>query len=249
MTSNPRDTGEHDLGIADIVYPVRPGDINEELRFSLRSLAANYPEHGKVWVVGHVPPWLTGVGHIPGNASANPRENVYNNILAACRHPEVSDRFIVMNDDFFLTEPMATIPVAYRGTLADHLHLPRLRVNPQSWWRQSLLTTQVCLQAVGYPEPLSYELHVPFPVVKHRMRDTLAHFAHITPANPPQWRTLYGNLHVDDPVQMPDSKVFRNAPIRTPFHSTTDLSWRHFKAAFTAMFPEPSPYERQKVRA
>lgn len=27
----------------DVIYPVRPGDDNEELRYSLRSLAANFP--------------------------------------------------------------------------------------------------------------------------------------------------------------------------------------------------------------
>lgn len=234
----------------DIVYPVRPGDINEELRYSLRSLEAHYPEHGRVWIVGHCPDWLTGVEVIPGgNASTNPRSNVYQNILTACSHPDVAEDVLIFNDDFFLTAPVEEWVVGYRSTLAEHLRLPRLRMNPQSWWRDSLITTQVCLQALGYADPLSYELHIPLPVHKTLMRETLEHFASITPHNPPQWRSLYGNANVVDPVKMTDSKVFRNAPLRTPFHSTTDLSWRHFKAVFASRFPEPSPYERAPVPA
>lgn len=227
----------------DVVYPVRPGDVNEELRYSLRSLEANYPNHGRVWIVGHRPPWLTGVEHIPGNLSANPRVNVYQNIQAACLHPDVAEQVVIFNDDFFLTEPLNEFPVAYRSTLQEHLHLPRLRVNPQSWWRETLTTTMICLQALGFDDPLSYELHVPFPISKQLMAETLDHFEGICPTNPPQWRSLYGNLHVSGAVRMADSKVFRAAPVRTPFHSTTDLSWRHFKAQFAARFPEPSRYE------
>ena len=241
----------------DIIYPVRPGETNEELRYSLRSLEASYPNHGTIWVVGHLPGWLTGVEFIEGNLSKSPRTNVYQNIQAACSHSGVSDEVIVMNDDFFITQPVEKIQLCYRGTLAAHLALPRLRVstNGASWWKDSLLTTQVCLQALGYDAPLSYELHVPMPINRHRMRETLERFAAVTPANPPQWRSLYGNLHgePDEIVQSEDSKVFRNAPLRRPYHSTTDLSWRHFRAPLAAMFPEPSRYElaaaRRKVRA
>lgn len=229
----------------DIIYPVRPGEVNEELRFSLRTLDTHYPDHGTIWIVGYRPSWLTGVEVIPGgNPTTNSRRNVYQNILTACRHPDVSTEAVVFNDDFFLTEPIDSFPVAYRSTLREHMHLPRLRTNPRSWWRESLSTTMVCLQALGYPDPLSYELHVPFPVNTGLMAETLERFNEITPDNPPQWRSLYGNLHVTDPVQMADSKVFRNTPIRRPFHSTTDLSWKHFRGGFAARFPDPSRYER-----
>ena len=228
----------------DIVYPVRPGDTNEELRFSLRSLAKFYPDHGTVWIVGHKPAWLTGVEVIPGgNPSRSAQTNVYQNVLLACRHSGLPDQFVIFNDDFFLTEPVTEFPDTYRSTLQEHLNLPRLRTTPKSWWRDSLLTTQVCLQAVGYENPLSYELHLPMPVVKDKMRATLEHFASVTPQNPPQWRTLYGNLHVTGAVKTEDSKVFRPGKVRRPVHSTTDQSWRHYRTAFAKMFPTPSRFE------
>lgn len=237
--------------VPDIVYPVRPGDLNEELRFSLRSLEAHFPEHGTVWIVGYKPAWLTGVEYIPGNRSPSPRANVYQNVLAAVRHPDVAEDVVVFNDDFFVTSPVAEVPLAYRSTLAEHLNLPRLRATAgKSWWRESLLTTQVCLQALGYAEPLSYELHVPFPISKSQMRYTLERFEAVTPTNPPQWRTLYGNLHGSpEDVQLPDGKAFRPGQIRKPYLSTTDLSWRHFRAGMVALFPEPSRYEDARALA
>lgn len=238
----------------DIVYPVRPGEVNEELRFSLRSLHANVPDVGTVWVVGHKPAWLTGVTVIPGgNSAGNSHANVYQNVLRAMRHRAVSEDVVVFNDDFFVTEPVVSLPMGYRGTLSEHLALPRLRANTKSWWRESLLTTQVCLQAIGIDKPLSYELHVPFPVQRSLMLETLERFSNITPKNPPQWRTLYGNLHESNPVKMSDSKVFHGGALRRPFHSTTDLSWKHFRTKLSTMFPDPSPYEqplpRRKVMA
>ena len=234
----------------DIVYPVRPGDVNEELRYSLRSLDVNYPNHGTVWIVGFQPSWLTNVKFIEGNASSNGHANVYQNVLAACRHSGVSENAIIFNDDFFVTEPVTDIPLAYRGTLAEHLNLPRLKAtNAKSWWKDSLLTTQVCLQALGFEDPLSYELHIPMPVNTRLMRETLERFNDVTPHNPPQWRTLYGNLHVDPnaAVRMGDGKAFRPGQIRRPYLSTTDLSWRHFRPGLSTMFPTPSRYELPPV--
>jgi len=232
----------------DVIYPVRPGDTNDELRYSLRSLEAFFPDHGTVWVVGYKPNWLTGVEFIPGNTSASSQTNVFRNILTACSTQGVSDEVIVFNDDFFLTEPLTALPVYYRSSLDAHLRLPRVRMatnGKSSWWAESLRTTKICLQAIGVDDPLSYELHVPFPADRQLMADTLTRFSEITPTNPPQWRTLYGNLNIrrEDSVLIEDSKAFRPGKLRTPFHSTTDLSWRHFRTALSTMFPDPSRYE------
>lgn len=229
----------------DVVYPVRPGEANEELRYSLRSLERNFPNVGTVWIVGHKPSWLQNVEFIPGNDGPSGHANVYRNILTAMQHKRVSDEVVVFNDDFFVTAPITHLPVMYRGTLDEHLSLPRIRVGgSQNWWRESLKTTKVCLQAVGIPAPLSYELHVPLPCHRQAMRDTLERFAGITPENPPQWRTLYGNLHVDGATLAEDPKSASAVPrLRTPFLSTSDASWPSFRRKVMDLFPEPSSYE------
>jgi len=228
----------------DVVYPVRPGDVNEELRYSLRSLR-NVPGVRQVWIVGHLPRWLRDVDHIPGNTGPNGHANVYRNILAAMRHRGVGDDVVVFNDDFFVTEPVTEIRTLYRSTLAEHLALPRLRSGGNTWWRESLTTTSVCLQAVGVTDPLSYELHVPLPCKKGLMAETLERFAAVTPTNPPQWRSLYGNLHAAASAERSaDSKVFRPTALPKPFLSTSDAVWRQFSRQVGALFPDPSPWEK-----
>lgn len=238
---DPAADGQPHQTLLDIVYPVKPGDNNAELRYSLRTVEVNYP-HADIWIVGHKPGWLKGVNFIPGNDHPHPAA-IYHNILAACRHPDVPDRFVVFNDDFYVTEPVTEIPVLYRGRLLDHLKLPRVRSHYNSWWAKSLHTTKIVLQALGYVDPLSYELHAPLPVDKEAMRDTLERFAHVEPDNPPQWRTLYGNLHNIGGVEHRDCKAFKRGDVHVPFHSTDDNSWRYFAAYFSANFPDPSQYE------
>ena len=226
----------------DIIYPVRPGDNNEELRYSLRSLTTNYPHHGNVWIVGHKPSWVTGANYIPGNNANSPQANLWHNIHTACRHPDISDNIVVMNDDFYITQPVDKIPVLYRGTLADHIKLPRVQRGEQ-WWRESLKTTLAALREHGHANPLSYELHTPYPCDKTQMADTLHKFRHVTPENPPQWRTLHGVTHNIPATQHEDGKAYRPGPISQPYHSTDDRTYRYFRGQLQEMFPRPSPYE------
>lgn len=227
----------------DVVIPVRPGDTNPELQFTLRALERNFP-HRNVWIVGYKPEWVTGVHYIPGNDAQHKRGNLWHNLLSACRHPAISDECVITNDDIFVTSPVHKMPVLYRGSLADHISMKRVQ-RGEPWWRDSLKTTQVILQALGYDNPRSYELHVPFPVHKQAMAETLERFKRITPDNPPQWRTLYGVLNNIGGRQSADGKAYRPGALNTPFHSSDDRSFRHFRAQLQEMFPEPSRYERK----
>lgn len=229
----------------DIVCPVRPGDDNPELRLAIRSWEANLT-FDRIWIVGHKPDWLTGVEFIPGNFG-DYHENVYNNIRLACEHPDVADDIVITNDDIFVTEPVDEITPLYRCTLTEHLDLPRVRRG--GWWKDSLEATQICLQALGIAEPISYELHVPFPAIKTLMAQTLKQFEYVTPTNPPQWRTLYGNLHHTDGRQFQDVKAYHGGELHRPFHSTEDRSFPAFEAQLAEMFQVPSQYEQTAVAA
>lgn len=229
----------------DIVYPVRPGEKNEELRYSLRCLQANYPHHGQVWIVGHKPSWLINVQHIKGNLHKTGEANVYHNILTAMQNTDIADDVIIMNDDFFITTPMAEIPVCYRGLLKAHLKLNSVARQPNNKWATSLRTTLIVLQALGFESPTSYELHVPLPVKRQAMADTLARFTVITPDVPPQWRSLYGNVNHIGGEEFPDCKAYGLREIGKPFHSTNDTSWRHFQRTFASAYPKASPYEKR----
>lgn len=229
-----------------VVYPVRPGDANEELRFSLRTLQANYPDHGPVWIVGYKPNWVTNVEFIPGNSYGAPHwnHNVYRNILAAAEHPDIPDEFLVMNDDFFITQPVADIPIQYWGSLVKQCS--GIRNKPTTWWHRSLLFTLDTLQHDGYPNPISYEIHCPLPVNKANMAGALRRFVGVHQNGiPVQWRTVYGVLNTIGGTQAKDCKArHRGGPILKPFHSTADASFRFYRPHFQQHYPKPSRYEK-----
>lgn len=222
---------------------VGPGDRNEELRYSLRSLAAHVP-HDRVWIAGHCPPWVTGVHHIPVPQNGRSRfANSTANMRAACEHPDVSDTFAYFNDDFFVLRDLPDgVPVLHRGPVADVV-----AATPHSAYRMGAIATARLLRHLGYPEPLSYELHMPMTVHRAGMLEAIERGRNLPVMHK---RTLYGNLAGIGGEQVPDCKIVdRNAPIPAGVWcvSTSDQS---FAAGLVGrqvrdMFGEPCRYERE----
>lgn len=232
-----------------IVIPVGPGDHNEQLRYTMRCLDVNYPDHGEIWVIGYKPSWLINVNHIAGNpVVGRPHINVYRNILIAAEHPDVPEEFIAFNDDFFITEPVDEIPVCYKERLAVQVERAARGRSRNSWWNQSLAFTLKCLRDHGYDDPLSYEIHQPLPVDKAGMAKALRMFVDVGDGagDPPQWRTLYGVINDIGGTQRPDCKArgSQRRDISTPFFSTDESSWRIYGRHFAKAYPYPSPYEK-----
>lgn len=93
----------------DVVYILGSGSVwdNNEIRFSLRSVFKNVLDLGKVFIFGERPDWLQNVSHhfYPDPYPLKWR-NAYYKISAACNYFDVSDDFLLMNDDFFIVKPI-----------------------------------------------------------------------------------------------------------------------------------------------
>lgn len=225
----------------DVVYIVRPGHVNEELRYSLRGLA--HVPHGEVWIVGHRPEWVTGVRHI-FVAQQNPLhfkyENGTANLIALAEHgPE---RFALFNDDFFCVEPVMGMPLpAHRGTLRA------LAADRPGRYGQMLLATAALLAEGGNPAPLAYTLHKPLIMSRDGLQLTLNHGLRARAGNEPlSWRSLYGNLMRLGGEYEPDVKVHAHGPIPDgAWLSTSDASFKYHRIGklIRAALPVPSPYE------
>src|SRR5689334_9814543 len=89
----------------DVIYPYKrsPGDF--ELRYSLRSLE-NVP-HDRVIIAGDFPSCISDRVTVVRNPrhDADRYISSTSNILAAMERADVSDNFIVMNDDIFVLKP------------------------------------------------------------------------------------------------------------------------------------------------
>lgn len=231
-----------------LLYLVRPGDHNPELQYSLRSVERNLlmPDLNVV-TVGYCPRWLNPDYHVQGNRLSTSPENVWDNVRIGCKAFDTLDEVIIMNDDFFVLDPTIGIVPTYRGTMAEHL--ATLGPNKANWWARSLHLTNDWLVANGFEEPLSYELHRPFPVDPARMANCLEAFESDSNLDtvPPQWRTIYGNMTKMQAHQAIDVRMRRNGagtPVGTAWVSTSDEVWRAYSATVGRFLDSKSRWER-----
>ena len=113
----------------DAVYYVRPGDRNDELRYSLRSLA-NLP-HDRVWIVGHTPPWVTGIESIQGNTvGGGPQQTAQDPVPERDRFIPVSDRSIKSRIEIGRRKKAIGIPWRGTGMTEEQCRDPRERYEP-----------------------------------------------------------------------------------------------------------------------
>ena len=235
----------------DVVYVCRPGDDNEELRYSLRSLR-NLP-HGKVWIAGYCPVWVSAeVQRIAVPARASKHDHALASLIAAMDHPEVSDPFLMFNDDFYVMRAMEKVPVLHNGPLLqvieDHAK--------GSSYREAMEKTAAILQTDHSLEDLrGYEIHAPMEFEKVGLGLALSLGAKIPRL---QYRTVYGNLMNVGGTQCSDVKVYR----QTKGHeyrnwsllSTSDRTFKFHPVGryIREQFSEVSPYEKaipQRQRA
>lgn len=226
----------------DAVYIVRHGERNDELRHSLRSLA-NVP-HGRVWIAGYAPTWAA-VGAIPVRRHFDKYASARANLRAAAEHPDVSDPFVLLNDDFFVMAPHPDgLPMLHNGRLARAI---RDRPTRASLYTRGMVATLDFLQSLGIREPRSYSLHVPMLVGKRELLDVLD----MRPRHMPAFhvRTVYGNVHGVGGRFAHDVKVTSTSTgeswRRWPLLSTNDDSFaRHAVGTYVReRFGEPSAYE------
>lgn len=232
------------MSAPDVVYVVRVGDKDEELRYSLRSLA-NLP-HGSVWIAGGRPRFLDldAVGHIEVHERPGGHRHAKAALRAACLHPDVSEEFYYFNDDFFVMAPISEWVVMHRGPLADHIASKSML---SAYTRASVKTADILRQR-GIDAPLMYDLHAPLLVTKAGMLECLDIAKH---ANDPllQERTLFGNLFGVGGEKRRNYKVGRDARgwQSWPFTSTNDNTFRAAPIGefIRSKFPDRSVYERE----
>ncbi|MDB5176647.1 MAG: hypothetical protein JWN75_315 [Candidatus Saccharibacteria bacterium] len=188
----------------DIVYLIKTDSENdsEELRYSLRSLQ-NLP-HGKVFMVGEKPDWATNVTFIPVEQSKTKSENWAMNLRAAVASSDISDEFVMMNDDFFIMKPIPEIPRTNFGSMKDIIDQYEQRYPEGSHYITSMKKLYASLQEKGISNPLSYELHTPMVLSKSKMTQMYQK----QPGPYYQLRSFYGNIFNLGGESVPDVKIF-----------------------------------------
>ena len=105
----------------DILYLVKNGTENEELRYSLRTIEKNFP-YGRVWIYGGCPEYIKPDKHVyiyQDVIGATKWERTTAMLKLACENKDITDDFWLFNDDFFVTQPITleVMPNIYSGDL------------------------------------------------------------------------------------------------------------------------------------
>jgi hypothetical protein len=229
----------------DLVVPVREGPVNQQLRYALRSWQACLP-HRQVWIIGYKPAWLYGVGFVPARQTGTKYANTTQAMRLACQHPEISDPFLWANDDMFVMDPLDGMPVLHRGPVSDvEVHYA---ARASGSYLRGMRETRDLLAEHGYPEPLSYELHVPLEIRKAGMLRALDAGRGLDVLHK---RTAYGVLAEIGGERIEDVKVLHRGPLfdrSTPFLSTMPDAFANGEVGrvIRSRFPTPSEYEYRR---
>lgn len=230
----------------DIVYLVKNERVNEELRYSLRTVEKNFP-HNEVWFYGGCPDDLRPDHHCwqDQNWIDGPKWYKTTTMLArACRNPQITEWFWLFNDDFFITEPApAEFQALYHGTMKDRIkEIVDKCGGSISPYSEMLRRAQYMLENANMPT-LNYATHTPLLINRECALEVLAKFP-----KSPMFRCLYGNFFEIGGIDGPDVKVSdveEEWDERSWCMSTSDTAFMNGKAGkfIRDRFAEPCRWE------
>ncbi|MBI1348010.1 hypothetical protein GC163_17190 [bacterium] len=161
----------------DIVYIFRHSrHRDEELRYSLRSVARYTPWIRKVWIFGDRPTWLSHdtqrIEHVPHDIVAwiegfqTPLTNTFLMWYMVALLPDVASEFLTFTDDYILLREFTPQDAVRRRYLND---LDAASSNRGSGlFAEALWRTYDILRRLQLPR-LNYELHVPLYLKKSQV--------------------------------------------------------------------------------
>lgn len=202
----------------DLVYPVSTIKRRKLLHYSLRTVEKFGLGVGKIYLIGggEWRKWESArvrLIHFP-DLFANWYLNTALKVWVATLCEEISDPFLYMNDDFFLTRIvyLPEFPVYHEGDLAEKLKNPFHDVR----YKAAIRRTIEVLKAMG-STTWSYELHYPLPIYKETFREVMESVREVWPVAELEkgvlWRSLYGNLTGLGGVRWEDGKIYaRHTP-------------------------------------
>ena len=225
----------------DIVYFLKPSTINEELRYSLRSLK-NLP-HRKVFLIGGRANWAKNV-HSVGirQFRGNKWLNVSDLLFSVVNNPTISDDFIWFNDDFYVITPQQGLQYWHDRTLEERIEDFTTPKRYTSTYGRRLQRAAMSLQG-NKRSTRNFELHLPMVTNRARMSVIFHRYPEIGAK-----RSLYCNEFNLPSTQRDDVKVYgleEHIHPNADFASTDDRSFSYGVVGedLKRLFPNKCIYE------
>ena len=226
----------------DIVYFVKPDLVNNELRYSLRSVEKNFPSRKVIFYGGQPIELIPDMACPVIQHGQNRYEKVRNMLRAACENDEITEDFWLFNDDFFVLSRVRSEKPFIRGTLQSRIKDIEAKQNGMTTaYSRQLRRTMHILKINGYQQ-LDYALHVPMLINRSKALEVINAFP-----DSPMFRSLYGNYWDLGGTVIDDVKIQNNAavPEDAKYLSTDDNSFSKCQAGdyLRSRFTKPSKYE------
>jgi hypothetical protein len=168
----------------DIVYIFRHSQHgDEELRYSLRSVARHMNWVRQVWVFGDRPAWLSSdtryIQHVAHDQVAwidgfkTPVKNMFLMLYLIALLPDVEADFLLFCDDYILLQDLTPEMAIRKRALQDLDAIPQSR--GKGLFKETLWRTYDLLKRLGYPR-INYEVHVPLHHKKRWILDAVRDF-------------------------------------------------------------------------
>lgn len=183
----------------DIVYFVKDTEVNEELRYSLRTLH-NFP-HRKVWFYGGCPNGLKPDYHVIVNQDQPTKwQNIFKMFKMACYNTDITKDFWLFNDDFFIMKKITEECNYFDGDLYKRVVTLEDKHNGITPYSQQLRYTLQELEGMGCTT-INYALHCPM-LINRKKGQELCNII-----NGPMIRCAYGNYFKIGGKQSSDFKI------------------------------------------
>ena len=213
----------------DILYYIGGGSShnNDELRLSLRSLEKHCKDVDKVWIVGNRPQFLRNVEYLWVDDKDAWWLNAFNKTKAAIK-AGISDEFLLMNDDFFMTADFnaSDYPYYHKGEIQDG----------ETEYKKVIYNTGEYLKSLG-KTAFHYGVHCPIRIEGSKYLEIEKHLT-----SPMSVRCLYGNLYCTG-RQIKDVKGEKITKNQTKCFSARDRMTEDVYQKLIKMFPNPSRWE------
>lgn len=228
--------------MVSVVYPLLK--FGPELIYSLRSVEKYGNGVGEVFIIGAETPALTNVVQIPfKDKKQRVSINIWEKLVAVARNEQISERFLWMNDDIYITKDFNADEIPNYARPAD-LATYKGRV-PKTIYQKMLYATHDALQQRGLPTE-NFATHQPVNLEKSKVLQAYEEFnREIYTTISISFRCAYGNLHRLPPKRNGTivAKATQAIPKKWAFASHATVKPDELAAMLNGLYPVKSRYE------
>lgn len=225
----------------DVVYILREDIDPYELRYSLRSVAENFP-HRKVFFVCGQPAGLIPDGRLAHKQTGETKwQRARSSLFKILNCEDITEDFFLFNDDFFVMKPVTGEFINFAGGTLEWRIRDLMQHCGRSGYCQQLEKTRQELLCAGF-DAMSFCVHLPMLINKKKCAEVLSDL------DSPMFRSQYGNRARIPYTFHEDVKVYENniePPEDADYLSTTEVTFRDGKVGefIRSRFPEPCRFE------